>query len=149
MLINSIVYFNLLTLNTYYPINKVNSNSKFIKGNKIIEYNNCVFYNNKCGHPIKDLYQILNKYNNIFQDEFNISLKEAIEKISELDYYSILSENEIMVDIKNIGEVFIIGTPIGENRCRLFIFNNLPVYKKTTLYIKLKLMMNKINVLTK
>jgi len=149
MLINSIVYFNLLTLNTYYPINKVNSNSKFIKGNKIIEYNNCVFYNNKCGHPIKDLYQILNKYNNIFQDEFNISLKEAIEKISELEYYSIISENEIMVDIKNIGEVFIIGTPIGENRCRLFIFNNLPVYKKTTLYIKLKLMRNKINVLTK
>jgi len=149
MLINSIVYFNLLTLNTYYPLNKVNSNSKVILGNKIIEYNNCVFYNNKCGHPIKDLYQTLNKYNNIFEDEFNIPLSEAIEKISNLEYYSIISDNEIMIDIKDIGEVFIIGTPITENRCRLFIFNNIPVYKKTTLYIKLKLIINKINVLNK
>jgi len=149
MLINSIVYFNLLTLNTYYPINKVNSNSKVMLGNKIIEYNNCVFYNNKCGHPIKDLYQTLNKYNNIFEDEFNIPLADAIEKISKLEYYSVLSENEIMIDIKNIGEVFIIGTSITENRCRLFIFNNIPVYKKTTLYIKLKLIINKINVLNK
>ena len=149
MLINSIVYFNLLTLNTYYPLNKVNSNSKVILGNKIIEYNNCVFYNNKCGHPIKDLYQTLNKYNNIFEDEFNIPLSEAIEKISNLEYYSIISDNEIMIDIKDIGEVFIIGTPITENRCRLFIFNNIPAYKKTTLYIKLKLIINKINVLNK
>jgi len=149
MLINSIIYFNVLTLNTYYPINKVNNFSKLILGNKIIEYNNCVFYNNKCGYKITDIYQILNKYNNIFEDEFNMSLSKAIEKIGELEYHSIISENKIMIDIKNIGEVFIIGTPIKDNRCRLFIFNNIPVYKKTTLYIKLKLFVNKINVLNK
>jgi hypothetical protein len=149
MLINSIVYFNLLTLNTYYLLNKVNSNSKLTLGNKIIQYNNCVFYNNKCAYDINNVFPDLNKYNNIYEDEFNISLSKVIEKIQELKYYVISTENKIMIDMGKLGKVFMIGTPIGENRCRLFIFNNMPEYKKIMLYVNLKLMIYKINVMNK
>jgi len=146
MLVNTIVYLNLLALNTYYPINKINNSSNIVLGNKIIQYNKCIFYNNSCTYPINDIYNNLNKYNNIYEDDFDIPLSNVIAKIQELDYNSISSENKMVIDANKLGEIFLIGTPISKNRCRLFIFNNIPEYKKTTLYIKLKLMVNKINV---
>jgi len=118
MLINTIMHLNVLMTTTNYNIEKP---SKILLGKGINE-----------------------KYKNKFEDEFNIPLSKVIEKIKELDYNSVSSKNKILIDCDSLGKILVIGKKTRENRCRLLILNNIANYKKTTLYIKLKLIVNKI-----
>jgi hypothetical protein len=135
-----LAYVSLLTYNTFYPIKLIDGINK---KEKLIEHDRCLYYNNSCTYKIQDVNN-LDKYKNLFIDDFDIPLSSAMLKIQRLGFYTIRSENKIMVEQNNFGEILIVGTPLEKNKCRLFIYNNIPNYKSTLFYINLKIVINNI-----
>lgn len=151
-MLNQLLTTALLTLNTYYPLEVFKSPLKTIKTSEnIVLYNKCLFYNNSCTLPINTIYPDLNTYNNVYCDDFNISVDIIISKLKNLENttnYKItkINCNSFKVNLNSdyFKEIQIIFTPIQDNLTRIFIFNSAPNYKKTLLYYNLKFIINKI-----
>jgi|TARA_B100000497_G_scaffold75028_1_gene84003 hypothetical protein len=169
MLIRSLISASLLYSNTYYPLKKITnidiktnlieydrcySLNKIINidiKSNLITYDRCLFINNSCSYPIKDIYPDLSKFNNLFIDDINIGLDVAINKLIQLNNttnYKVSKIHSNTVDINlnsdSLKDIKLILTPLNSNLCRVFIFNNLPNYKKTLLYYNLRFIINKI-----
>jgi len=166
MLIRSLISASLLYSNTYYPLNKITNID--IKSNLItyhplkkitnidiksnlITYDRCLFFNNSCSYPIKDVYPDLSKFNNLFIDDINIGLDTAMNKLIQLNNttnykVSKIHSNTVIINLNSdsLKDIQLILTPLNTNLSRVFIFNNLPNYKKTLLYYNLRFILNKI-----
>ncbi|MDB4346992.1 hypothetical protein OAA30_00415 [bacterium] len=148
MLIRSLISASLLYSNTYYPLRKITNID--IKSN-LITYDRCLFFNNSCSYPIKDVYPDLSKFNNLFIDDINIGLDTAMSKLIQLNNTTNYKVSKIHLNTVNINlnsdslkDIQLILTPLNSSLCRVFIFNNLPNYKKTLLYYNLRFIINKI-----
>jgi hypothetical protein len=150
MLIRTLLTATLLTGNTYYPLKKI-THLKPSFSNNLILYDRCLFYNNSCVHPIEEVYPDLHKYNNIFVDEINIGINDSIKKLLNLNNttnykVSLLHSNTVRINLNSdyLKDVKVILTPLKHDLTRVFIFNNLPNYKKTLLYYNIRFIINKI-----
>jgi hypothetical protein len=149
MLIKTLLTASLITFNTYYPISIKKNNLRSSKN--IVLYNNCLFYNNSCILPIKEVYPNLYKYDKIHVDDINVSVSYAVEKLKSLNIttnYKVKSVNYNSVNIELYSQYFndiqIILTPIETSFSRIFIFYNLPNYKKSLAFYNLRFIINKI-----
>ena len=166
MLIRSLISISLLYSNTYYPLKKITNISiksnlntyyplkKFINidiKSNLITYDRCLFFNNSCNYPIKDVYPNLSKFNNLFIDDINVGLDTAMNKLIQLNNttnYNVskINTNNVIINLNSdsLKDIQLILTPLNTNLSRVFIFNNLPNYKKTLLYYNLRFIINKI-----
>lgn len=150
MLIKTLLTASLITFNTYYPITIKKNNLKL--GKNLVLYNKCLFFNNSCSLPIRDIYPTLYKYDKIYTDDINVSVSNGIQKLLKLNNttnYKVncgISNNSVNIELysQHFRDVNVILTPISDNLSRIFIFYNLPYYKKTLAYYNLRFIVNKI-----
>jgi len=150
MLIRTLLTATLLTGNTYYPLKRINDLKSSFSSNLVL-YDRCLFYNNSCVYPIEEVYPDLKKYNNIFVDEINICINDSIKKLLNLNNttnykVSLLHSNTVCINLNSdyLKDIIVILTPLKHDLTRVFIFNNLPNYKKTLLYYNIRFIINKI-----
>lgn len=153
-MINSLLLTCSLLSNTYYPIKLFTdkTNLNIFKNQNLILYNKCIFYNNNCNKPIHKVYPGLTKYKNTFNDDFDNNLNSMFNKLVNLNSTTnykidVLNNNTLKVKLNSeiFDDITVIGTPIHENKCRIFLFCNVPNYKKTLLYYNLRFILNKIS----
>ena len=149
MLLKTLLTASLITFNTYYPIRKKKNNLGLSKN--IVLYNKCLFFNNSCDIPIKDVYPNLYKYDKIYKNDINVSVSYAIEKLKSLNIttnykINIVTHNSVNIELysQHFNDIQIILTPITNSLSRIFIFYNLPNYKKTLAFYHLMFIINKI-----
>jgi hypothetical protein len=149
MLLKTLLTASLITFNTYYPITLRKNNLSL--GKNIVSYDKCLFYNNSCSLPIREVYPNLYKYDKVLSDDINVSVAYAIEKLKSLNTttnYKVksISNNSVNIELysQHFNDIQIILTPIQESFSRVFIFYNLPNYKKTLAIYNLRFIVNKI-----
>tara|TARA_Y100000389_G_scaffold88460_1_gene84893 strand:- start:493 stop:957 length:465 start_codon:yes stop_codon:yes gene_type:complete len=152
MLITTLITASILSANTFYPLTRIGnpkSNLSFRKN--VVLYDRCLFYNNSCVLPINEIYPDLQRYNNLFIDDINMGLNNAIDKLLHLNNvtnYKVkkIHSNTVTVNLNSdyLSDITIILTPLHCALSRVFIFNNLPNYKKTLLYYNIKFIINKL-----
>lgn len=152
MLIKTLITASILSVNTFYPLTKIgNPKSNLSFKRNVVLYDRCLFYNNSCVLPINEIYPDLHKYNNLFIDDINMGLDNAMDKLLNLNNstnYKVikLHNNTVSVNLNSnsLSDITIILTPLHTVLSRVFIFNNLPNYKKTLLYYNIKFIINKL-----
>ena len=152
MLIKTLITASILSVNTFYPLTKIgNPKSNLSFRRNVVLYDRCLFYNNSCVLPINEIYPDLHKYNNLFIDDINMGLDNAMDKLLNLNNstnYKVikLHNNTVSVNLNSnsLSDIIIILTPLHTALSRVFIFNNLPNYKKTLLYYNIKFIINKL-----
>lgn len=152
MLIKTLITASILSVNTFYPLTRIgNPKSNLSFKRNVVLYDRCLFYNNSCVLPINEIYPDLHKYNNLFIDDINMGLDNAMDKLLNLNNstnYKVikLHNNTVSVNLNSnsLSDITIILTPLHTVLSRVFIFNNLPNYKKTLLYYNIKFIINKL-----
>ena len=152
MLIKTLITASLLSANTFYPLTRIGnpkSNLSFRKN--VVLYDRCLFYNNSCILPINEVYPDLQRYNNLFIDDINMGLDNAMNKLLYLNNstnYKVtkLHSNTVSINLNSdsLSDITVILTPLHSALSRVFIFNNLPNYKKTLLYYNIRFIINKL-----
>ena len=152
MLIKTLITASILSANTFYPFSRLgNSKSNLSLRKNVVLYDRCLFYNNSCILPINEVYPDLQRYNNLFIDDVNMGLDNAMNKLMYLNNatnYKVtkLHSNTVSVNLNSdsLSDITIILTPLHTALTRVFIFNNLPNYKKTLLYYNIRFIINKL-----
>ena len=152
MLIKTLITASILSANTFYPLARIGSSKSNLSLRKnVVLYDRCLFYNNSCVLPINEIYPDLQKYNNLFIDDVNMGLDNAMNKLMYLNNatnYKVtkLHSNTVSVNLNSdsLSDITIILTPLHTALTRVFIFNNLPNYKKTLLYYNIRFIINKL-----
>jgi hypothetical protein len=152
MLIKTLITASILSVNTFYPLTRVgNPKSNLSFRRNVVLYDRCLFYNNSCVLPINEIYPDLHTYNNLFIDDINMSVDNAMNKLLYLNNstnYKVtkIHSNTVSINLNSnyLRDIILILTPLHSALSRVFIFNNLPNYKKTLLYYNIRFIINKI-----
>ena len=152
MLIKTLITASILSANTFYPLARIGSSKSNLSLRKnVVLYDRCLFYNNSCVLPINEVYPDLQRYNNLFIDDINMGLDNAMNKLMYLNNatnYKVtkLHNNTVSVNLNSnsLSDITIILTPLHSALTRVFIYNNLPNYKKTLLYYNIRFIINKL-----
>ena len=152
MLIKTLITASLLSANTFYPLTRIGSSKNNLSFRRnVVLYDRCLFYNNSCVLPINEVYPDLQRYNNLFIDYINMSLDNAMDKLLYLNNstnYKVtkLHSNTVSINLNSdsLSDITVILTPLHCALSRVFIFNNLPNYKKTLLYYNIRFIINKL-----
>ena len=134
MLVKTLLTASILSVNTFYPLAKIgNPKSNLSFRRNVVLYDRCLFYNNSCPLPISEIYPDLHKYNNLFIDDVNMSVDNAIHKLLYLNNstnYKVkkIHSNTVSIDLNSdhLSDIILILTPLHSVLSRVFIFNNLP-----------------------